>query len=55
MFCKDFEISKISEKFNRSFLVEIFKKNSECYKEMSFEQFDEVLRKIANLGFFQGK
>jgi hypothetical protein len=39
MFCKDFEVGKIDKSLNRNFLVELFKKNSECYKEMSFEQF----------------
>ena len=36
MFSKDFEIAKLHPTINRAFLIEIFKKNSECYKEMSF-------------------
>jgi hypothetical protein len=51
MFCKDFDISKVAPNINRNFLVEIFKKNSECYKEMSLEQFCDVIKKLANIGF----
>jgi hypothetical protein len=54
MFCKDFDIGKISPAVNRPFLVEIFKKNSECYKEMSFDQFDTVLKKLSEIGFADG-
>lgn len=55
MFCKDFQIGKIQKDFNRSFLVETFKKNSECYKEMSLEQFGDVIKKIANIAFIDSK
>lgn len=51
IFSKDFEIAKINEVFNRNYLIEVFKKNSECYKEMSFEQFCDVIKKIANVSY----
>lgn len=47
IFCKDFEIAQVitptQSKYKnmniRQSLMEIFKKNAECYKEMSFNQF----------------
>lgn len=48
IFCKDFAIVKLNS-ITRHSLVEIFKKNSECYKEMNFDQFLTVLLKISYL------
>ena len=44
---KDFDFSKLHKSINRAFLIELFKKNAECYKEMSFEQFVDVISKLA--------
>lgn len=57
IFCKEFGIVKLND-MSRQNLVEIFKKNSEFYKEMSFQQFMAVLVKISFLVYspeFQGE
>lgn len=51
MFCRDFKISKASPMFNRAFLVEMFKKNAVCYKEMDYEMFMAVIGKLAVSAF----
>lgn len=48
IFCKEFGIVKLNG-ITRQGLVEIFKKNSEFYKEMNLEQFITVLLKIAGI------
>lgn len=57
IFCKEFGIVKLND-MSRQNLVEIFKKNLEFYKEMSFQQFMAVLVKISFLVYspeFQGE
>lgn len=46
IFCKDFGIVKLNG-MSRTILVEMFKKNSEFYKEMNYEQFVSVLVKVS--------
>ena len=48
IFCKEFGIVKLNS-LNRPFLIEMFKKNSEFYKEMNIKQFNDVLIKISQL------
>ena len=42
IFCRDFAIVKLPN-INRAVLVDAFKRNSECFKEMNLKQFTEVL------------
>ena len=51
IFSKDFQLSKLAKTVNRAFLIELFKKNAECYKEMCFEQFEDVIGKLAEMMF----
>jgi hypothetical protein len=51
VFCKDFEVLKLNPNINRAFLMELFKKNSLCYKEMSYEQFLDANKKLALFAF----
>lgn len=48
IFCKEFGIVKLNS-MTRAWLLEIFKKNSEYYKEMNFQQFIDVLLKISQI------
>ena len=46
VFCKEFGVVKLNS-MSRSYLLELFKKNAELYKEMNFEQFVHSLVKIS--------
>jgi len=43
IFCRDFNITSVNNQLSRPLLVDLFKKNAECYKEMNIEQFMTIL------------
>lgn len=48
IFCKEFGVIKLNS-MNRTYLLELFKKNAEFFKEMDFEQFIQTLVKIGQI------
>ena len=48
IFSKEFGVIKLNS-MTRPWLIETFKKNSENYKEMNFQQFLDVLMKVSQI------